>query len=36
VTETVPENALAVGRARQVNKEGWATKRRAMMARQKG
>jgi bifunctional UDP-N-acetylglucosamine pyrophosphorylase/glucosamine-1-phosphate N-acetyltransferase len=36
VTETVPENALAVGRARQVNKEGWATKRRAMMTRQKG
>ena len=35
VTETVPANALAVGRARQVNKEGWATKRRAMAARKK-
>jgi bifunctional UDP-N-acetylglucosamine pyrophosphorylase/glucosamine-1-phosphate N-acetyltransferase len=35
VTEPVPENALAVGRARQVNKEGWATRRRAMAARQK-
>jgi bifunctional UDP-N-acetylglucosamine pyrophosphorylase/glucosamine-1-phosphate N-acetyltransferase len=35
VTETVPENALAVGRARQVNKEGWATRRRAMTARQR-
>lgn len=35
ITETVPENALAVGRARQVNKEGWATRRRAMAARQK-
>jgi bifunctional UDP-N-acetylglucosamine pyrophosphorylase/glucosamine-1-phosphate N-acetyltransferase len=35
VTETVPENALAVGRSRQVNKEGWATRRRAMVARQK-
>ncbi len=35
VTETVPDNALAVGRARQVNKEGWATRRRAMAARQK-
>ncbi len=35
VTETVPDNALAVGRSRQVNKEGWATRRRAMAARQK-
>ena len=35
VTETVPENALAVGRSRQVNKEGWATKRRALAARHK-
>jgi bifunctional UDP-N-acetylglucosamine pyrophosphorylase/glucosamine-1-phosphate N-acetyltransferase len=33
ITETVPENALALGRARQVNKEGWAAKRRAMAAR---
>ncbi len=29
ITENVPEGALAVGRARQVNKEGWAGKRRA-------
>ena len=29
VTEDVPDGALAVGRARQVNKEGWAAKRRA-------
>ncbi len=29
VTEDVPEGALAVGRARQVNKEGWASKKRA-------
>lgn len=28
VTEAVPSDALAVGRARQVNKEGWAKKRR--------
>ncbi len=34
VTEKVPENALAVGRTRQVNKEGWATRRRALAARQ--
>jgi bifunctional UDP-N-acetylglucosamine pyrophosphorylase/glucosamine-1-phosphate N-acetyltransferase len=36
ITETVPENALALGRSRQVNKEGWATRRRGMAARQKG
>ena len=35
VTENVPDNALAVGRSRQVIKEGWATKRRAMAERQK-
>ncbi len=29
ITEDVPENALALGRARQVNKEGWASRRRA-------
>ena len=29
ITEDVPEDALAVGRARQVNKEGWAKERRA-------
>jgi bifunctional UDP-N-acetylglucosamine pyrophosphorylase/glucosamine-1-phosphate N-acetyltransferase len=28
VTDTVPADALAMGRARQVNKEGWARKRR--------
>ncbi len=31
VTEDVPDGALAVGRARQVNKEGWAAKRRARL-----
>jgi bifunctional UDP-N-acetylglucosamine pyrophosphorylase/glucosamine-1-phosphate N-acetyltransferase len=35
ITETVPENALALGRSRQVNKEGWAARRRAMASRQK-
>ncbi len=29
ITEDVPENALALGRARQVNKQGWATSRRS-------
>lgn len=29
ITEPVPPEALALGRARQVNKEGWAKKRRA-------
>lgn len=29
VTDPVPPGALALGRARQLNKEGWATKRRA-------
>ena len=29
ITEDVPEDALAVGRARQINKEGWAKERRA-------
>ncbi len=28
ITEDVPDGALAIGRARQVNKEGWAAKRR--------
>ena len=28
ITEAVPNDALALGRARQVNKEGWAAKRR--------
>jgi bifunctional UDP-N-acetylglucosamine pyrophosphorylase/glucosamine-1-phosphate N-acetyltransferase len=29
ITEAVPEGALAVGRGRQANKEGWVAKRRA-------
>ena len=29
ITQTVPEGALALGRSRQANKEGWATARRA-------
>jgi len=32
ITEQVPADSLAVGRARQVNKEGWAKKRRARLA----
>jgi bifunctional UDP-N-acetylglucosamine pyrophosphorylase/glucosamine-1-phosphate N-acetyltransferase len=28
VTEDVPEDSLAVGRARQVNKEGWVKNKR--------
>jgi bifunctional UDP-N-acetylglucosamine pyrophosphorylase/glucosamine-1-phosphate N-acetyltransferase len=31
VTQDVPAGALAVGRARQVNKEGWAQRRRALL-----
>jgi len=27
ITENVPPDTLALGRARQVNKEGWSTKR---------
>lgn len=30
ITEDVPDDALAVGRGRQVNKEGWAAERRAV------
>lgn len=33
ITKDVPANALAVGRARQVTKEGWATARRARQKR---
>jgi bifunctional UDP-N-acetylglucosamine pyrophosphorylase/glucosamine-1-phosphate N-acetyltransferase len=29
ITHAVPEGALALGRSRQVNKDGWATARRA-------
>ena len=32
ITDTVPADSLAVGRARQVSKEGWAKKRRARSA----
>jgi bifunctional UDP-N-acetylglucosamine pyrophosphorylase/glucosamine-1-phosphate N-acetyltransferase len=35
VTEDVPEDALAIGRAPQVNKEGWAKERRAKVKKQK-
>ena len=31
ITEDVPEDALAIGRGRQVNKEGWAKTKREMM-----
>jgi bifunctional UDP-N-acetylglucosamine pyrophosphorylase/glucosamine-1-phosphate N-acetyltransferase len=33
ITEDVPPNALAIGRARQVNKPDWATTRRAKISR---
>ena len=33
ITDRVPADALAVGRARQVNKEGWARKRREIQAK---
>lgn len=33
ITENVPADALALGRARQVNKEGWAATRRAAAAK---
>jgi bifunctional UDP-N-acetylglucosamine pyrophosphorylase / glucosamine-1-phosphate N-acetyltransferase len=32
ITEDVPPGALAIGRGRQVNKEGWAAKKKAMQA----
>jgi bifunctional UDP-N-acetylglucosamine pyrophosphorylase/glucosamine-1-phosphate N-acetyltransferase len=35
VTEDVPADSLAVGRARQVNKEGWALEKRAARAAEK-
>jgi bifunctional UDP-N-acetylglucosamine pyrophosphorylase/glucosamine-1-phosphate N-acetyltransferase len=31
ITDEVPADALALGRARQVNKEGWARERRAKL-----
>jgi len=36
VTEDVPEDSLAIARARQVNKEGWAKAKREQMAAAKG
>jgi len=35
ITSEVPEDALALGRARQVNKEGWAAQKRKMEAEKK-
>jgi bifunctional UDP-N-acetylglucosamine pyrophosphorylase / glucosamine-1-phosphate N-acetyltransferase len=35
ITEDVPDDALAVARARQVNKEGWAKERRARLRKDK-
>jgi bifunctional UDP-N-acetylglucosamine pyrophosphorylase/glucosamine-1-phosphate N-acetyltransferase len=34
ITEEVPEDALALGRGRQVNKEGWAKAKREAMKKQ--
>jgi bifunctional UDP-N-acetylglucosamine pyrophosphorylase/glucosamine-1-phosphate N-acetyltransferase len=36
ITEDVPKDALALGRARQVTKPGWAAQRRARLAAEKG
>ena len=36
ITEDVPADALAVGRGRQVVKEGWAREKREKMVAQKG
>jgi bifunctional UDP-N-acetylglucosamine pyrophosphorylase/glucosamine-1-phosphate N-acetyltransferase len=35
ITEDVPEDALAVARGRQTNKEGWAKERRVRLKQQK-
>jgi bifunctional UDP-N-acetylglucosamine pyrophosphorylase/glucosamine-1-phosphate N-acetyltransferase len=35
ITEDVPKDALALGRARQVTKPGWAAKRRERLAGEK-
>ena len=35
ITQDVPEDALAIARSRQINKEGWAKARRAEMAAKK-
>jgi len=36
ITHNVPAGALAIGRGKQVNKDGWATKRAAAKAAAKG
>jgi bifunctional UDP-N-acetylglucosamine pyrophosphorylase/glucosamine-1-phosphate N-acetyltransferase len=36
ITKNVPAGALAVGRARQVVMEGWATERRTRQQKEKG
>ena len=36
ITENVPEDALALGRTRQTNKEGWAASKRAQRTRKSG
>jgi bifunctional UDP-N-acetylglucosamine pyrophosphorylase/glucosamine-1-phosphate N-acetyltransferase len=36
VTKDVPEGALAIGRSRQVVKEGWVKSRRATLEMKKG
>jgi bifunctional UDP-N-acetylglucosamine pyrophosphorylase / glucosamine-1-phosphate N-acetyltransferase len=36
ITEEVPADALAIGRGRQINKEGWAKAKRAAQASKKG
>jgi bifunctional UDP-N-acetylglucosamine pyrophosphorylase/glucosamine-1-phosphate N-acetyltransferase len=33
ITNDVPEGALALGRSRQVTKEGWATRKKASRAK---
>ncbi|MGH9628356.1 MAG: DapH/DapD/GlmU-related protein, partial [Bryobacteraceae bacterium] len=35
VTDTVPAEALAIGRSRQTNKEGWAARRKAVFEKAK-
>ena len=35
ITEDVPEDALAIGRSRQVTKPGWAARRRERQAGEK-
>ncbi|MBC6412492.1 MAG: bifunctional UDP-N-acetylglucosamine diphosphorylase/glucosamine-1-phosphate N-acetyltransferase GlmU, partial [Hyphomonadaceae bacterium] len=35
ITDNVPDDALALGRARQVNREGWARRYHMIMSRRK-